>query len=524
MQPVRLTVKNYRCFPDSHPLRLDIAPGFMSFVGVNNAGKSSILRLFWECADLFRWLSEPTSNLMNALAGHRQGSPPRTAAGEQVASKLNDRNISLTFTWEGLDDRWGGSAEISVAVDLGRGDEGWTVDVHVGRDWLGLPVYLDGGQIDFDGRRPDLAPFFEACRFLAGGMYLGPFRNTISVGSSAPYFDIAVGAEFVAQFQAMKSGETPSQNEAIHQLLRDVRRIFGFEDFDINATPDGKSLQVFIDGRSFRLSELGAGIAQFILVLANVLVWRPTVAFIDEPESHLHPTLQLDFLTTVASYCTEGSVMFATHNLGLARAASDRIYSCRRLESGVSDVRPLEATPHLAEFLWELGFSAYRDLGFDSVLLVEGPTEVKVMQQFLRKWQKDHQVVLLGLGGASMINAHSAGELAEVARISPKVIAIIDSERTSADAALAADRQAFVEQCRSLGIDILVLERRATENYFTDTAVKRALGDAYAALEPYQALKEAEQPWAKRDNWRIARESERTELEQTDLGRFLAAL
>lgn len=524
MQPVRLTVKNYRCFPDTHPLRLDIAPGFVSFVGINNAGKSSILRLIWECADIFRWLSEPIGNVVSALSGIPQGAPPRSRSGEQVASKVNDREVVLTFEWDAHDELLGRRVEFSVRVGLGRAEGGWTLEVWVDRDLLEGPFALVDGRLMFNDRKPNLAPFIEACRFLAGGMYLGPFRNTINVGGTDSYFDIAVGAQFVKQFQELKSGDTPSSNEAVHQLQRDVKRIFGFEDFDINATPDGQNLQVFVDGRSFRLSELGAGIAQFILVLANVLVRRPTVALIDEPESHLHPTLQLDFLTTVASYCSEGSVMFATHNLGLARAASDRIYSCRRLELGVSDVRPLESTPHLAEFLGELGFSAYRDLGFDSVLLVEGPTEVKVMQQFLRKWQKDHQAVLLGLGGASMINAHSAAELAEVARISPKVVAIIDSERTSADAALAADRQAFVEQCRSLGIDILVLERRAMENYFSDTAVKRALGEAYAALAPYQALKDAEQPWAKRDNWRIAQESERTELETTDLGRFLAAL
>lgn len=524
MQPVRLTVKNYRCFPDTHPLRLDIGPGFESFVGINNAGKSSILRLFWECGEIFSAWSRP-ADLQYAFRGGARDLQPRRAAGEEIASKLNDRPVSFTFEWDSVDDETGRMVDISVTAELSRGEDGkWILTAYEDGEPFDRKSSVDQVWLQAGERRLNLDPFVRACEFLAGGMYLGPFRNTINVGGSDAYYDIAVGAQFVHQFQAFKSGDTPSQNEAVYRLLQDVKRIFGFDHFDINATPNGDDLQVFIDGRSFRLAELGAGIAQFILVLANVLVRRPTVAFIDEPESHLHPTLQLDFLTTVASYCSEGSVMFATHNLGLARAASDRIYSCRRLALGMSDVQPLEATPHLAEFLGELGFSAYRDLGFDSVLLVEGSTEVKVMQQFLRKWQKDHQVVLLGLGGASMINAHSASELTEVARISPKVLAIIDSERPAADATLAADRQAFVKQCRELGIEILVLERRAIENYFSDAAIKRALGDSFSALQPYQLLKEAEQPWAKRENWRIAREMERTELEGTDLGSFLAAL
>ena len=284
------------------------------------------------------------------------------------------------------------------------------------------------------------------------GMYLGPFRNTINAGSKDQYFDIAVGQQFMSEFHNYKSGSNPKANEAIYQLIRDIKRIFDFNELDINAAPDGTTLQVFLDGRSFRLSELGTGMAQFILVLANVLVRRPSVVFIDEPEASLHPTLQLDFLTTLASYTTNASVIFATHNLGLARAASERIYSCRRRQLGISEVCLLEATPRLGEFLGELGFSAYRDLGYESVLLVEGPADVKTVQQFLRMYNKDHKIVLLPLGGSSMINAQTEQELIEISRICPKVAAVIDSEREAQEADLPRARKGFVEMCNRLQI------------------------------------------------------------------------
>jgi AAA15 family ATPase/GTPase len=44
LMQIDLTVKNYRCFPDSEPLRIAIRPGFTAFVGVNNSGKSSALK------------------------------------------------------------------------------------------------------------------------------------------------------------------------------------------------------------------------------------------------------------------------------------------------------------------------------------------------------------------------------------------------------------------------------------------------------------------------------------------------
>ena len=80
-------------------------------------------------------------------------------------------------------------------------------------------------------------------------------------------------------------------------------------------------------------------------------VRRPAYVLIDEPELNLHPSLQLDFLTTLAGYTSAG-ILFATHSLGLARAGAEQIYSVRREQQGVSDVRELEGTRNLPGF-WE---------------------------------------------------------------------------------------------------------------------------------------------------------------------------
>jgi AAA15 family ATPase/GTPase len=55
-----LTIKNYRCFPDETPLEFEIGDGFTAFVGVNNSGKSAILRVFYEFRGLFQALQDPT--------------------------------------------------------------------------------------------------------------------------------------------------------------------------------------------------------------------------------------------------------------------------------------------------------------------------------------------------------------------------------------------------------------------------------------------------------------------------------
>ncbi len=53
-------------------------------------------------------------------------------------------------------------------------------------------------------------------------------------------------------------------------------------------------------------------------------------------------------------------------------------------------------TPRLAELLGELNYEGYRPLGFDKVLLVEWkPTSVKVFVEFLRLFNKDHELLVV---------------------------------------------------------------------------------------------------------------------------------
>ena len=354
-------------------------------------------------------------------------------------------------------------------------------------------------------------------------MYFGSFRNAINVGGSDNYYDIRIGQPFIEAWRQYQSGSTKRENVSAFQVTEMIKRIYGFSNLQINPSADGQTLQLLIDGKSYRLDETGSGLAQFILVLANAAVRRPTYLMIDEPELNLHPSLQLEFLTTLGTFATQG-VLYATHNIGLARASADRVYVNHRDQVEGNSVQALEQYPRLPELLGELSFSGYREMGFSKVLLVEGVTDVKTFQQFLRLYRMDHHTIVLPLGGGALISGGRETELAEILRISDDVSAIIDSERSMANGPLDPSRQAFVETCAKLGIPCHVLERRATENYLSDAAVKAIKGDKYGALGHHDSLGDVSLAWAKAENWRIARVMTKQDLDSTDLGKFLENL
>jgi ABC-type cobalamin/Fe3+-siderophores transport system ATPase subunit len=367
----------------------------------------------------------------------------------------------------------------------------------------------------------DFTAIHKICERLTPCIYIPAYRNAINAGAAQSYFDIQTGQAFIAQWRAWQTGDIIEHRRAARRLTDTIRDIFGYARLEVIAANNSETLELFMDGESYMLPELGSGIAQFFMVLANAAIKKPPFVLIDEPELNLHPALQRDFLRCLASYATEG-VVFATHNLGLALAQADRTYSVQRIGQGRSAVHPYEETPRLPEFLGELSFAGYKELGFDKVVLVEGVTDLRAVQYFLSLYGKQNKVVLLPLGGDSMINGNRTEELQEVQRICPHVYALIDSEKTSATDSVKAPRQAFVTTCATLSppIPSTVLDRRSIENYFTEAAVKAVLGPAVSALGHFDR---APNNW-KVDNWRIAQEMQRADLEATDLGVFLDSL
>jgi hypothetical protein len=228
----------------------------------------------------------------------------------------------------------------------------------------------------------------------------------------------------------------------------------------------------------------------------------------------------VEFLLSLASYAKIGMV-FATHSIGLARAVADRIFSLRRV-AGEVKCSLFEQTPNYAEFVGEMSFSSFKELGFESILLVEGTSDVKTVQQWLRLLDKDHRVVVLPLGGSQLIRSTSDVELAELKRISSHVSVLFDSERTARDANPAEGREAFGAICERLGFRWCMTERRALENYLADQAVKAEKGPKYSALTHFELLKDHNPGWGKAESWRIARRMTKDELLETEVGKFLA--
>lgn len=134
-------------------------------------------------------------------------------------------------------------------------------------------------------------------------------------------------------------------------------------------------------------------------------------------------------------------------------------------------------------------YFGYKALGYDRILLVEGVHDVATAHQFLRMLEKDHKVVVLPLGGDQLAKGGVELESGEIGRLSSSVAAIVDSEREAAGGPPKKERVAFQRTCEKLGFKVLLTERRAIENYLTESVIKTVKSDKYTALQQFQKIK-----------------------------------
>ncbi|MBI3430755.1 MAG: AAA family ATPase [Hydrogenophilales bacterium] len=535
----KVTLRNYRCFNWDNPATLEFGNGFTALVGANNSGKSAALRSIYELRNIWPALR----NALSPATGYRAGVQPLGVA--DVAELANDHDaekfevliqISDSHQPRSLSELVAFliSAEYDVRAQL------LTVKYFQAIDSTGNIQTFDrtllqtvaGTQPEAtllrytDGRAVDFSKMFAFILDLHNSKYFPAFRNAINEGAGS-YYDIPVGTALVGSWDVWKAGAVRAHKIAISRIEREIADLLGFRSLQINADQSGKTFDVIINDRPMKLYEVGAGVAQLIIVFAAALVHQPPYILIDEPELSLHPSLQLSFLSTLGSYVKKG-LLFSTHSIGLARSTASRIFTVQRLQDGISSMSPLgEKTKNFTEWLGELSYSSRVELGCEGLILVEGPSEVLCFQEFLRKLRKDHRFVLMQLGGASLINGGIAPHLEEIKRLiddPSKIHIVIDSEKRSADEPLASDREAFLTVCKSLGVNAWATERRATENYFESNGIQKALGNGYQPLEPYQKLKDAIKPWHKSNNWKIAKEMSLDDIRDTDLGRFFMEL
>lgn len=359
-------------------------------------------------------------------------------------------------------------------------------------------------------------------------MYIGAFRG-VDFNFTGSTGEMSVGQHFINMWSQWAGGDDVQNRTRIGQLENELKELLGFKEFGITLNSASNALLVTTDDGQFKLSELGGGISQLIMLLGNAAIKNPSFILIDEPEINLHPRMQEVLVRALASKAKLGLIA-SSHSVGLARSTAERTFSLTRFPDGSVRLAPFgqHYTPTIAQSINELGYSQFVEVGGNNILLVEGRTDVKAYRELLSKYGIETSFIILPFGGREFILADKTkivDELNEIKRLNPKSISVIfDSDIASAGASLAQHKQAFKECCESLGFNVFATDRASTENYISQDALDRVLRNtsAHKALGAYEAFNSlASGKWDKNMNWLLFKETSKANFDATGLGKFV---
>lgn len=500
MKDFEITLKNYRAFSQQSPLTLNISKGITFLLGINNVGKSTILRAFYDFRNAV--MAAPLQQVAQAGEHQTKSNLPEGITFDRIVNRsaLN-HPIEISFSQKGA---------------------GWRFEITPDGDPHTQRINCKINRISGLTASNEFSDTIHA--IFRSSMHVGSFRSP-AVQAKGSLLDMHIGTNFVHEWDAWANGRKIDHSNQVELLIDELRDLFGYKKFHISVSQDRTQLDLTTDEGKFALSELGDGIAHYIVVLGNAMIRRPKFIFIDEPEIGLHPKMQEMFVRTLASKAQFGLIA-TSHSVGLGRSTADKTFAVTSDNQGRRKCLPYgeHRKETLMQGVSELCYSQYAEIGGNHLLLVEGRTDIKSFREILRKFGLDQHFLIWSLNGSDWVKADPTkiiDELNELKRLNARSISIIvDSERTSEGAELEPQLARFTTLCTDLGFNVFATDRHSTENYVTQAALDN-LGLRSTALGPFEDFNTKTNRWDKNQNWLLFQRMKTEDFEGTRLKDFI---
>lgn len=205
----------------------------------------------------------------------------------------------------------------------------------------------------------------------------------------------------------------------------------------------------------------GTGILQITQIFAYILLFRPALLLVDEPDSHLHPSRQKALGVALERVSDEFGckVIVSTHSRHLITGASENVKVVWMKDGEVES----DSDRELTALLMDLGALDQLDLSAKTILCTEDEDPWALRLALAEAGFSDSDVKISSFNGLN--NAFSAEAFREMASLmadSPRVIVHRDRDFLT-DAELEEWSKIF----RNKGIDIFCPRLADTEAYHT---------------------------------------------------------
>lgn len=228
---------------------------------------------------------------------------------------------------------------------------------------------------------------------------------------------------------------------------------------------------------TYDIKDVGQGMQSLVLILATILLLKPHIVLMDEPEAHMHPSLISEFVKYLKYLAKDTQFIITSHSLVLMNEVGmDKIFHLKNdvAKKGIV-INKIEERNNFLDIIKEIGYDI-DTLSYIAqpcvYVFVEGESDKKYLLEFAKKANLQKQINLFNIGFVIMggkNNRHKFLNLLEKLEknILPiPFVMILDKDETSEE-----NIEKFKAKIANTKNEIYYLEKRQIENYLIDIEV-----------------------------------------------------
>lgn len=263
----------------------------------------------------------------------------------------------------------------------------------------------------------------------------------------------------------------------------------------IDVTRDNPTIMLLHNGLRLPLDRYGTGVHELVILATAILSMENTICCIEEPEIHLHPRLQREFIDFIVTK-TPNQYLLSTHSPAFINADMTvnneiQLFHIQLTNGATTGMAILQDEDSLHALL-DLGVKPSDILQSNCVIWVEGPSDRIYLNRWLNLVAPDlkeglHYSVMF-YGGAllahlSLERTDVPEELIELLRVNQHAIVMIDSDKRSPRDRLRETKRRVRKECEDTESYCWITYGREVENYLSPRTVNETLSTADAQID-----------------------------------------